>query len=60
VRKLLLVASVVAIGCSSTPSDPSYQGDDLDCADIGHPVEVSGSDPHGLDADGDGVGCESW
>jgi hypothetical protein len=33
---------------------------DLDCADVGHEVSVSGSDPHGLDADHDGVGCEGW
>jgi endonuclease YncB( thermonuclease family) len=31
---------------------------DLDCPDIGHPVQVTGSDPHGLDRDGDGVACE--
>ena len=24
------------------------------------PVTVTGSDPYGLDADGDGIGCESW
>ncbi len=33
---------------------------DLDCADIGQQVEVTGSDPHGLDGDSDGVGCESY
>jgi len=31
---------------------------DLDCADVNGPVRVTGSDPHGLDADGDGVACE--
>jgi endonuclease YncB( thermonuclease family) len=31
---------------------------DLDCPDIGRPVQVTGSDPHGLDRDGDGVACE--
>jgi endonuclease YncB( thermonuclease family) len=31
---------------------------DLDCPDIGHPVQVTGSDPHGLDRDRDGVACE--
>jgi endonuclease YncB( thermonuclease family) len=31
---------------------------DLNCPDIGHPVQVTGSDPHGLDRDGDGVACE--
>jgi hypothetical protein len=37
------------------PNSPS----DLDCADIGFPVRVIGSDPYRLDGDGDGVGCES-
>jgi endonuclease YncB( thermonuclease family) len=49
--------------------DPSYAGacvppppPDLDCADIRAmgiaPVRVVGSDPHRLDADHDGLGCE--
>jgi micrococcal nuclease len=49
--------------------DPSYAGacvppppPDLDCADIRAmgiaPVRVVGSDPHRLDGDGDGLGCE--
>jgi hypothetical protein len=33
---------------------------DLDCATTGHEVNVSGSDPNGLDAAHDGVGCEGW
>jgi hypothetical protein len=37
--------------------DASY---DLDCADIGQEVEVVGDDVYGLDADGDGYGCESY
>ena len=32
---------------------------DLDCSEIGHPVTVTGSDPYRLDADGDGIGCDS-
>jgi endonuclease YncB( thermonuclease family) len=32
---------------------------DLDCGDIGGPVRVTGSDPYRLDADGDGIGCDS-
>ena len=40
-----------------SPCIPPYPPD-LDCPDIGHPVQVSGSDPHGLDRDGDGVACE--
>lgn len=48
-----------ASGC-----DPNYSGcvppypPDVDCADVGGSVSVYGSDPHGLDADGDGIGCE--
>ena len=32
---------------------------DLDCGDIDGPVQVTGSDPYRLDADGDGIGCDS-
>jgi hypothetical protein len=33
---------------------------DLDCPDInGSNFTVQGTDPHGFDADNDGVGCES-
>ncbi len=47
--------------------DPSYPDvcippypPDLDCGDISYRrFEVVGSDPHGFDRDGDGVGCES-
>ena len=44
--------------------DPNYSGcvpvypPDVDCGDLGGSVQVTGSDPHGLDRDGDGVGCE--
>lgn len=50
--------------------DPNYAGGcvppyppDLDCADLrarglALPVRVVGSDPHRLDGDGDGLGCE--
>jgi hypothetical protein len=31
---------------------------DLDCADLSGPLYVGGSDPHGFDADNDGIGCE--
>jgi endonuclease YncB( thermonuclease family) len=31
---------------------------DRDCADVNGPIKVTGSDPHGLDADGDGIACE--
>jgi hypothetical protein len=33
---------------------------DLDCADIGHRVEIDGPDYHRLDRDGDGTGCDDW
>ncbi len=40
---------------SGIPAPPP----DLDCDDVSGPVAVGPSDPHGLDGDGDGVGCES-
>jgi endonuclease YncB( thermonuclease family) len=54
---------------TSGKCDPNYAGGcvppyppDLDCADIRAmgiaPVRVIGSDPHRLDGDGDGLGCE--
>ena len=46
-------------GCAGySPCIPSYPPD-LDCADVNGPISVTGSDPHGLDADNDGVACES-
>lgn len=32
---------------------------DLDCGDVDGPIRVLGDDPHGFDADGDGIGCDS-
>lgn len=40
------------------PCIPPYPPD-LDCGNLNGPIAVSGSDPHGLDADGDGSACES-
>lgn len=47
--------------------DPNYRGacvpvstTDLDCPEIGARVQVVGSDPHRLDGDGDGWGCETY
>lgn len=37
---------------------PTVLTGDLDCRDLSGPVVVSGSDPHRLDGDRDGVGCE--
>jgi hypothetical protein len=44
--------------------DPNYDRcvppypPDVDCADVGGSVAVIGDDPHGLDSDADGIGCE--
>lgn len=40
------------------PCIPPYPPD-LDCSDIDGPIRVLGDDPHGFDADGDGIGCDS-
>lgn len=50
---------------ASDPDDglapyPAWDGVDLDCRDVGRPVRVTGRDPHRLDRDNDGVGCEAW
>ena len=49
------------------PCDPNYAGAcvpvvpyDLDCADIGRPVTIVGTDVHNLDGDGNGRGCEAY
>lgn len=39
------------------PCVPPYPPD-IDCSDVDGPVYVTGPDPHGLDADHDGVACE--
>lgn len=31
---------------------------DVDCGSVGRPVKVPAGDPHRLDGDGDGIGCE--
>ena len=38
---------------------PEWSGYDLDCPDVGHPGSVPDADPHRLDRDNDGVGCEA-
>lgn len=40
-----------------TPCLPAFPPD-VNCDDVDGPITVTGSDPHGLDADGDGVACE--
>jgi hypothetical protein len=39
---------------------PDWNGYDLDCRDVGRMVRVTGDDPHRLDRDGDGWGCETY
>jgi endonuclease YncB( thermonuclease family) len=39
------------------PCVPPYPPD-ADCADVTGPIRVTGPDPHGLDAEGDGRACE--
>jgi hypothetical protein len=39
---------------------PPWNGKDLDCDDVRRRVRVSGPDPHKLDNDGNGIGCESY
>ena len=45
--------------CAAGYSPCVPAGPDLDCPDVNGPIRVTGSDPHGLDADGDGWACES-
>ncbi|GHH45857.1 hypothetical protein [Streptomyces candidus] len=44
---------------SSYPTGPSAGEPDVDCPDLPGPVRVGPSDPHNLDSDGDGTGCEA-
>lgn len=68
------VTQIIAVGTKTAPQcDPNYSGacvpiaSDVDCAGgsgngpayVQGPVRVIGSDIYGLDADGDGIGCES-
>lgn len=52
-------APAQSTGCDPnyTPCIPAYPPD-LNCPDIGITVQVIGADPHGLDRDKDGQGCE--
>lgn len=47
-------------GCADgySPCVPPYPPD-VNCDDVDGPITVTGSDPHGLDADDDGIACES-
>jgi len=71
----LLGVAAVSQSAAAQSCDPSYpevciapawEIGDLDCADIGfaltviHDPSIGASDPHYLDADCDGIGCEPW
>jgi endonuclease YncB( thermonuclease family) len=45
-------------GRAALPLAPAG-GADLDCADLPGPVRVTPGDPHRLDRDGDGIGCDA-
>ena len=68
------ITRVIVIGTKQAPRcDPNYSGacvpiaSDVDCAGgsgngpayVQGPVRVVGTDIYGLDADGDGIGCDS-
>ncbi|WP_258049533.1 excalibur calcium-binding domain-containing protein [Streptomyces finlayi] len=44
---------------STYPPGPPAGEPDVDCEDLSGPVWVGPSDPHNLDRDGDGIGCEA-
>ncbi|WP_307679714.1 thermonuclease family protein [Streptomyces sp. V4I2] len=41
------------------PDGPPAGAPDVDCSDLSGPVWVGPDDPHRLDRDGDGIGCEA-
>ncbi|MFE6195781.1 thermonuclease family protein [Streptomyces sp. NPDC057838] len=41
------------------PDGPDAGAPDVDCSDLSGPVWVGPDDPHRLDRDGDGIGCEA-
>lgn len=45
-------------GVCLPPAPPSLTCDDVIALGVPVPVSVAGSDPHGLDPDGNGLGCE--
>jgi endonuclease YncB( thermonuclease family) len=54
-----LVAAPAGGACAPgyDPCVPAYPPD-VNCPDVDGPIRVTGSDPHGLDADRDGIACE--
>jgi hypothetical protein len=57
---VLIVAAATVVGLQTSPS---ASGADLDCSDFSNQAQAQQNllpgDPYGLDADGDGVACES-
>jgi endonuclease YncB( thermonuclease family) len=53
-------APAPAAGAAGGAEPWNQPGPDLDCADIGHVVYITGPDYHNLDRDRDGIGCESY
>lgn len=56
-----LAVSVATAGTLALVATPAYAdcGKQVGCNEIGVQVTVADGDPSGLDADGDGVGCEA-
>lgn len=44
----------------SLAAEPPIGGGRLNCDQIGRPIHVTRRDPHRLDGDNDGVGCEEY
>ena len=60
-RDAQAAAAAAAVEPEPAALEPwNMPGPDLDCADIGKKVWISGIDYHRLDRDGDGWGCESY
>lgn len=71
VRGGVIVAADIQAVAGPTPSDgggsqggyppgPPAGVPDVDCSDLDGPVAVGTDDPHRLDRDGDGIGCEPY
>lgn len=70
ISSALVLVLLAFAGCEHMPTAEEQRQDqedywedeaaeaDLDCEDFDGPVEVPRDDPHGLDRDGDGIGCE--
>jgi Flp pilus assembly pilin Flp len=56
-RPPVVVCEASYEGVCIPPSPPDLECADLEAMGIPLPVTVVGDDPHGLDPDGDGLGC---